>query len=507
MNNELSLYLLQALAVMAVLFIVAIGVGVLSIIVIYIIDKTQTTQAVRYNFPVIGRFRYLFEHLGEFFRQYFFSQDREEMPFNRAERAWVYRAAKNLDNTIAFGSTYDLTKPGAVIFPNTAFPTLGIDAVETAPVTIGPYCEKPYLARSLFNMSAMSYGAISKPAVLALSEGAAKAGCWLNTGEGGLSKYHLAYKPDIVFQLGTAKFGVRDINGDLNDNKLRELGANDCIKMFEVKLSQGAKAGMGGLLPGDKVTPEIAAIRGITVGETCHSPNRHIDVSNVSELLNLIARIRQVTGKPCGFKTVIGDTEWLDDLCGEIKKRGIESAPDFITIDSGDGGSGAAPQSLMDYVGLPIQESLPRVIDLLSRHQIRERIKIIASGKMITPAGACWALCVGADFISSARGFMFALGCIQALQCNRNTCPTGITTHNVKLQKGLDPRLKSERIANYVKNMLLGIGNIAHSCGVEDPRHLTRKHVRIVVSYGHSKPFSELYPPVAQINTRNDAAA
>jgi glutamate synthase domain-containing protein 2 len=271
----------------------------------------------------------------------------------------------------------------------------------------------------------MSYGAISKPAVLALSNGSRMAGNWMNTGEGGLSPYHLEGGADIVFQMGTARYGVRDDHGNLSDEKLKELAAHDQVKMIEIKLSQGAKPGKGGILPGGKVTAEIAKIRGIPEGEDSISPNRHPDIDNAGELLNMINHIRDITGKPVGFKSVIGAYGWLDELFELVHKRGIEDAPDFITVDSGDGGTGAAPMSLMDCVGLPIRESLPLVVDMLNGHGLNDRIRVIASGKLITPAEAAMALCVGADFINSARGFIFALGCMQALQCNKNTCPTG----------------------------------------------------------------------------------
>ena len=495
-------FLLGSLEVFAGLFIFALGIGIVVLVYMYIVDISQTEHAIRRNYPVIGRFRYLFEHMGEFFRQYFFAMDREEMPFNRAERSWVYRAAKNIDNTIAFGSTRSLAATGAVLFVNCPFPTLKVDAVETTAVTLGPHCEKPYTTNSLFNISGMSFGAISKPAVLALSNGARMAGCWMNTGEGGLSPYHLQGGGDIVFQIGTAKYGVRNDKDELCDHKLREVAAHDQVKMFEIKMSQGAKPGKGGILPGGKVTTEIASIRGIPEGEDSISPNGHRDIQTVDDLLDMIARVRSVTGKPVGFKAVIGAYGWLDNLFEKIQQRGIESAPDFITIDSADGGTGAAPQSLMDYMGLPLKQSLPLVVDKLNYHGLRERIKVIASGKMITPSGVAWALCMGANFVVSARGFMFSLGCIQALQCNKNTCPTGITTHDKKLQAGLNSADKAERVRHYAINMVHEVGVIAHSCGVKEPRELRRYHGHVVMQNGLSVALDELHPEVeAQVIT------
>ncbi len=497
---SVSEFLTTFLAVMSALFVFAIGVCALIAVGLYVVDITQTKHAIRRNFPVIGRLRYVFENLGKFFRQYFFAMDREEMPFNREQRGWVYRAAKNLDNTVPFGSTRNLRPLGTILFANATFPALEGAPTPAPPVTIGPDCPHPYAAPSFFNISAMSFGAISKPAVLALSKGARMAGCWMNTGEGGLTPWHLEGGADIVFQIGTAKYGVRDDGGGLDEAKLRAVAAHPQVRMFEIKLSQGAKPGKGGILPAAKVTPEIATIRGIPVGRDSISPSRHPDIGTVGELLDFVERARSVTGKPTGFKLVIGDPAWLDDLFREIKRRGEASAPDFITVDSADGGTGAAPMSLMDYMGLPIQESLPAVVDALAAHGLRERIKVIASGKLITPAEVAWALCVGADFANSARGFMFALGCVQSLQCNRNTCPTGIATHDPRLQKGLDPADKAERVRHYVDNMIHEVGVIAHSCGVSHPRGLRRHHCRIVTAPGRSTPLDRLYPepPPAQ---------
>ncbi len=496
--DELSVafteFVMTALQVMAALFIFAIGLLVLWVVVSYVLDVTQTQQAIRRNYPVIGRFRYLFEHLGEFFRQYFFAMDRQELPFNRAQRSWVYRAAKNVDSTVAFGSTDNISGPGRTLFVNCTFPTLGEDAVPAMPVTIGADCKHPYVTASIFNISGMSYGAISKPAVLALSSGAKAAGCWMNTGEGGLSPYHLEGGADIVFQIGTAKNGVRDLDGNLNDDKLIEIAAHPEVKMFEIKMSQGAKPGKGGMLPGEKVTEEIAAIRGINVGANAFSPNRHVDITNFDDLLDMINRIRDVTGKPVGFKMVVGSPIQVDNLLSAIIKRDVTSAPDFITIDGAEGGTGAAPMALIDSVGMSLRESLPILVDKLKQYGLRDRVKVVASGKLITPSAVAWALCAGADFIVSARGFMFSLGCIQALQCNKNTCPTGITTHDLKLQRGLNPKAKAVRVASYVNNMVNEVGIIAHSCGVKNPRALNRTHARIVTGNGRTVGMDELFP-------------
>lgn len=484
----------QSLEFLSSLFIFVVGLVALLVVLIFISDVSQTKDAIRRNYPVIGRFRYLFSTLGEFFRQYFFAMDREEMPFNRAEREWVNKSSRAIDNTMAFGSTKNINPPGTPLFINCPFPTLDEHATSSPAVLIGPYSREPYEAKSVINISGMSFGAISKPAVRALSKGAKLAGCWMNTGEGGLSPHHLEGGCDIVFQMGTAKYGVRADDGTLDDDKLRNIANLPQVKMFEIKMSQGAKPGKGGILPGKKVTPEIAKIRGIEAGKDSISPNRHPEISNMKELLSFIQHVREVSGKPTGFKVVIGSEGWLKEMCEEIRQCGVECAPDFITIDSCDGGTGAAPMPLMDDVGLPIKESLPMVVDILSLYGLRDRIRIIASGKLITPSGVAWALCSGADFITSARGFMFSLGCIQALKCNKNTCPTGITTHNKGLQKGLNVEEKAVRVKNFAHKIHYGIGLISHSCGVKHPRELSRHHCRIVQSDGKSVALDVLYP-------------
>jgi len=487
------------LDVLTSLFVFVVGLIVLSLIVLFFIDRYQTADTVRRNYPVIGRMRYILSELGEFFRQYFFAMDREEMPFNRAQREWVNEASRGDSTNVAFGSTRNLEPVGTPIFVNCPWPVLERDSVKSNPMRIGEGAAQiPYDAPSFFNISGMSYGALSTPAVRALSNGAAQAGCWMNTGEGGLSPYHLEGGCDIVFQIGTAKYGVRDKDGYLSDEKLREVAAHDQVRMFEIKLSQGAKPGKGGILPAAKVNEEIAKIRGIPAGEASISPNRHHDIGSTCELLDMIAHIREVTGKPVGFKTVIGAYGWLQEMFEEINRRGPESAPDFITVDSGDGGTGAAPLPLMDNVGLTLRESLPMLVDLRDKAGLKDRIRIVASGKLVTPSEVAWALCAGADFTISARGFMFALGCIQAMKCNKNTCPTGITTHDPALQRGLDPANKAVRVANFVKQMRKEIGVIAHSVGVPGPRRMKRFHVRLVCADGRSRPLNELYPPVEE---------
>ena len=487
-------YAMNALQVLAFVFVLVLGAAVAAVAVCYVLDKTQAGDAIRRNYPVIGRFRGLFTKLGEFFRQYFFAMDREEMPFNRAQRDWVYHAGKGKGNTVAFGSTRNLSIPGTPIFVNACFPPLDDQFASTAPMVIGPTAAVPYRAKSIYNISGMSYGAISRPAVEALSRGAAKAGIWLNTGEGGLSPFHLKGGCDIVYQIGTAKYGVRDADGNLDDEKLREVGANPHVKMFELKLAQGAKPGKGGILPGEKINAEIAEIRGIPEGVDSVSPNRHREIDNFDDLLDMCVHIRQVTGKPVGFKTVIGSSDAWAEFFELINQREDDCAPDFICVDGGEGGTGAAPMPLIDLVGMPIREALPRIVDLRDRHGLKERIRVIASGKLVNPSDVAWAICAGADFVASARGFMFSLGCIQALKCNRNTCPTGITTHDPRLQGGLVVEDKYLKVAHYAKSVISEVETIAHSVGVAEPRLMRRRHVRIVQADGSSVPFNKIRP-------------
>ena len=480
--------------------ILSYGMGTLAaflllgaLVFVFIRDVTQKKHSVLRNYPIVGRLRYFFEQMGEYFRQYFFAGDRDEMPFNRATRGWVYRLAKNEGGVIGFGSTYDLHQPGALIFVNHPFPVLEEERLPTPSLALGEgYCKQPFEARSIVNISGMSYGAISAPAVRSLSKGASVAGCWLDTGEGGLSPHHLEGGCDIIMQIGTAKYGVRDVQGNLSPERLIELSR--AVKAFEIKLSQGAKPGKGGVLPGKKVTAEIAQIRGIPEGRDSISPNRHRDISSMNELLEKIAWMRDLTGRPVGVKTAVGGWRFMNEMAEIVHRRGLEFAPDFLVIDGGEGGSGAAPQALADHMGLSIDEALPRVVDALLETGLRSRVRVVASGKIVTSARAAWALCTGADFINTARGFMFSLGCIQALRCHQNTCPTGVTTHNKRLQRALVVEEKYLRVANYAMNMNREIDMIAHSCGVRHARELKREHVRIVQASGQSVALNMLYP-------------
>ena len=487
-------FAMNAIEFMAISFVFVLGLLAVLGLALFVVDRTQTGDAIRRNYPVIGRFRHLFSELGEFFRQYFFAMDREELPFNRAQRDWIGRASSGDGNTVAFGSTRNLNVPGTPIFVNAPFPPLNDQYAKTEPLEIGPTARMPYMAPSFFNISGMSYGAISRPAVEALSRGAKEAGVWLNTGEGGLSPFHLEGGCDIVFQIGTAKYGVRDCDGNLSDEKLSEVAAHEQVRMFEIKLSQGAKPGKGGILPAEKISDEIAQIRGIAKGKDSQSPNRHKEIRSFDDLLDMIVRVRTVTGKPVGIKTVVGSEEVMRDLFDAIVARSEDCAPDFITIDGGEGGTGAAPMPLIDLVGMSVREAIPMVANLRDERGLKSRIRLIASGKLVNPGDVAWALAAGADFITSARGFMFSLGCIQALKCNRNTCPTGVTTHDPRFQKGLVAERKYRRVARYAREIIHEVETIAHSVGVSEPRQMRRRHVRIMQSNGRSVPMNEILP-------------
>ena len=316
-----------------------IGFFVIGVLLFWFIqDVTQKKHTVLRNYPVIGRLRFILEQMGEYFRQYFFAGDRDEMPFNRATRGWVYREAKDEGGIIGFGSTQDMREPGSIIFVNHPFPVLEQDRLPTPSLLIGDgHCRYPFEARSVTNISGMSFGAISEPAVRALSRGAGVAGCWMDTGEGGLSPYHREGDCDLIMQIGTAKYGIRDHDGNFSPEKAREL--SHVVKAFEIKLSQGAKPGKGGVLPGGKVTAEIARIRGIPEGQDSISPNRHQDIANIDQLLDKVVYVRDLTGRPVGVKTAIGGWDFMHDLCEAVLRRGLQDAPDFLVIDGGEGGS------------------------------------------------------------------------------------------------------------------------------------------------------------------------
>lgn len=461
---------------LSTLFVFLLGCIALALILLFLSDRFYSKNAIRRNYPILAWLRPLTTELGEFYRRYIAFADREELPFSRAMRGWVKEAADGEKDTRGFGTKISFAER-PFYFRNAAIPLNQDEAEDTPLLTIGPFCQHSYTPPSFFNMSAMSFGSLSAPAIEALSMGTELAGCWLNTGEGGLAPYHLKGNPDIVFEIGTAKYGVRDKDGNLCEDKLRELAALPQIKMFELKLSQGAKPGKGGVLPAGKVTEEIAKIRNIPQGEDSISPNRHDEVANIVQLLDFIEYLRNITGKPVGFKTALGDPDWIKELCEEITARGEQSAPDFITIDGAEGGTGASPMTLMDHSAMSIRKALPQTAEILEKYDLKGRIPLIASGKLVSAGDAAWAMAAGADYVVSARGFMFSIGCIMAMKCHTDKCPSGVATNDPDRQKAFIPNDKKEKVQNYVTRIREQAATIAHSCGVPHVRALNASHI------------------------------
>lgn len=444
----------------------------------YIKDSRQTKHTLRKNFPVLARGRWIMEHIGTFFRYYLVNNEREELPFSRHSRTSVYISSKDVKRHESFGSTRP-HQDGDFQIVHSMFPYINESTVNSS-LTFGDKTNNPYTTNSRFNASAMSFGALSKEAILSISQGLKMANGWMNTGEGGLSEYHTESGVDIVFQIGTGKFNVGNSDSTLNEEKLTQMANHSQVKMFEIKLSQGAKPGKGGILPGSKVNDEIAKIRGIERGKSSISPNRHVEITDMESLLEFIKRVKSITKKPTGIKLCANSPSDLENMIIAFSKQSHDNGfiPDFITIDSSDGGTGSAPTAFLDVMGMNIKESLPVLNQLLIKYSLKDDIKIIASGKLITPVEIAWAFANGADSVNSARGFLFSLGCIQARQCNKNTCPTGIATNNKKLRKGLIPEVKSVRVFNYHKNTHKDLMDIAHACGVQSFEDLNSSHIR-----------------------------
>ncbi len=437
----------------------------------------QKQHALLSNFGFMAQIRYIIESIGPEFRQYLYMNDTEERPFNRIERAEVYRKAKNVDSSSAFGSLNNFNNE-EIKLRHSMYP---ISKKELKSFTLIFGEERgigsAFTITKPFVISAMSYGALSSRAVRSLARGAQKVGIPMNTGEGGYPKHHLLENCHLVFQMGTAKFGVRNDDGSLNDSKLEEISRLEQIKMIEIKLSQGAKPGKGGLLPKEKITEEISRLRGVPLGKDVVSPPGHLECSSPSHTVQFIRRVQEVSGLPVGIKMCLGRGDEISAFFGEMQKQSIN--PDYIVIDGAEGGTGAAPKPFMDDVGIPIYRALPEVQKLLVDLGLRSKLKLIASGKLINAGRQFTAMSFGADAVYSARGFMLALGCIQALQCNSNTCPVGITTHNPKLYRGLDIETKSERIVNYVNNLWHDHEEILASLGKKEHKDLCRENLFI----------------------------
>ena len=444
-------------------------------------------HTISHNFPLLGHFRYLLEKIGPEIRQYLVANNREELPFNRSDRSWIYASAKEQNNYQGFGTDKDIHDASYHFIKPSLFgykmkhdhPNYNDrDFVPCAKV-IGEYNnrKRPFRPRSIINISAMSYGSLSAKAIESLNRGAHKSGCFHNTGEGGLSMYH-STGADVVFQFGTGYFGVRNKDGSFSLDKLEKLVENNpFVRAIELKLSQGAKPGKGGVLPASKITKEIAGIRGVEMGHDVISPSFHTAFNDIDEMLDLIEQIAERTGIPVGIKAAVGRLEQWEYLADKIKEKG--TGPDFISIDGGEGGTGAAPPSFADHVSLPLFYAFSSVYKLFKEKGITDRFVWIAGGKLGLPAQGAKAFALGADLIYVAREAMMSIGCIQAQVCHTNRCPSGVATQNKWLQSGIDIPLKSDRFANYTKAFRKEMLELAMAVGHEHPSQFTMQDIEV----------------------------
>lgn len=458
-------------------------------LVIAIIDITQKKHAIIRNFPLIGHLRYFFEFIRPELRQYFFESDLDGKPFNRRQRSIVYQRAKNEKQTVAFGMQADPTKPGYEWAAHSIYPVTIKE--KDLSVWIGNYqCMQPYHS-SIFNIGAMSYGALSKTAIVSLNEGASIGRFAHNTGEGGISEYHLR-GGDLIWQIGTGYFGCRDANGKFSAMAFRKNALRPQVKMIELKLSQGAKPGHGGILPASKNTPEIAAIRMVVPGTTVHSPTSHTEFDSPEGLIQFLQLIRELSeGKPVGFKLCIGDKQEFTEICRAIIHTGI--IPDFISIDGAEGGTGAAPLEFTDHVGMPLYEALAFAKQTLDDFNLSDHIKLIAAGKIITGFDVLKAISLGASVCYSSRGMMMALGCIQALVCDSGRCPVGVATQNPSLYKGLHPADKRMRVANFHLKTIEATREIMEACGFKRIESIHPSKFFRRVNEHEVKSFEQIY--------------
>jgi glutamate synthase domain-containing protein 2 len=454
---------------------------------VFVKDVNQKSHTILHNFPIVGHLRYFLELIGPELRQYVVANDKEERPFDRSERRWIYSTAKGQNSNFGFGTVELLYDAGYPIIKHKAFPypesKSFIYANDPTCIpslkVIGAYNKRKYPFRpySIINISAMSFGSLGKNAVTALNNGARMAGAYHNTGEGGLSPYHQS-GADIMWQIGTGYFGARDASGKFSLDVVKEkVEKHKFIRLIEIKLSQGAKPGKGGILPGKKVNAEIAAIRGVEEGKDCISPNAHNEFSNAKELIEFIEKIANATGLPVGIKSAIGHIDFWEDLAHEIKTQG--RGPDFITIDGAEGGTGAAPLTYADHVSLPFKIGFQRVYTLFQKEGISERIVWIGSGKLGFPDRAVVAIAMGCDLIHIAREAMLAIGCIQAQKCHTDECPAGVATQNYWLEAGLDPQDKAKRTTKFLQGFRKELISLAHSCGYESPAQFTGQDIEV----------------------------
>ncbi len=464
---------------LAVIVVVIVGVAVW--------DLVQTRHAILRNFPVVGHFRYMLEKIGPELRQYIVTDNDEERPFSRDQRSWVYRSSKRKNNYFGFGTDNRLNSPQYPLIRQAAFPHQPgpheehheDDYLPCAKV-VGEWRDRPraFRPQSMVNVSAMSFGSLSSAAVVALNRGANLAGCLHNTGEGGISRYH-DHGGELVFQLGTGYFGARASDGSFDLDRLLESIDGQPVRAIEIKLSQGAKPGLGGLLPAQKVTPEIAEARGVPVGVTVASPATHSAFGSVPTMIDFVERIAAATGLPVGIKSAVGEAAFWRELADQMNESG--RGPDFITIDGGEGGTGAAPLAFSDHVALPFRLGFAEVFRTFADRGLHDKVVWVGGGRLGFPVEALLATTLGVDLIAVAREAMLAVGCIQAQKCHNGHCPTGVATQNRRLVRGLDPTDKSIRLAGYVSTLRHEILQLSRACGQPHPSLVSGEQIDVLV--------------------------
>ena len=469
---------------------------------IFLYDIFQKRFPILHNFPLVGHIRYLLIKIGPELRQYIVASNREEAPFNRSERDWIERSADGKNNYFGFGTDdqiygvgYPIIKNAAVPYGNVSFTASKHDKDTEIPCAkifgASHQRRRPYQAPSIVNISAMSFGSLGARAVTAMNKGAKEAHCYQNTGEGGFSPYH-QMGADVMWQIGTGKFGCRDLDGNFSIEKLvKTCEKFPQIKAIEIKLSQGAKPGKGGVLPAKKVTREIAEIRGVASGTDCISPNKHAEFDSPSSLITFVEKIAEATGLPVGIKAAIGKTDFFEELAQEMVRTG--KGIDFFTVDGGEGGTGAAPLTFADHVSLPFKIGFMRIYQIFKKSGLTDKIIFIGSGKLGFPDRAVVAIAMGCDIIHIAREAMISIGCIQAQKCHTDECPTGIATHNSWLTRGLDPELQSKRLARYIKSFRNELSAVTQAAGYSHPSQFTMEDVELSAGPNVFKTLKELY--------------
>ncbi|NOY47462.1 MAG: FMN-binding glutamate synthase family protein [Chlorobi bacterium] len=467
------------------------------IILIGYIDIIQTKQTIRRNFPVLGNFRFLLEKIRPEIMQYFVETDTEGRPINRLFRTLIYERAKKVNDTTPFGTQMDVYRSGYEWMDHSIYAKNNADLEHEPRVLVGGLeCKKPYSA-SILNISAMSFGALSQNAVLAMNTGAKKGSFAHNTGEGGISPYHKQPGGDLIWQVGTGYFGCRKEDGTFCPDTFKKNATIDNVKMIEIKISQGAKPGHGGILPASKNTPEIAAIRHVKPHTDVLSPPSHTAFKDAEGLMHFVKQLRDLSGgKPIGFKICIGKKEEFENVCKAMVSTGIK--PDFITVDGGEGGTGAAPIEFSNSLGMPLRDGLSFAVDMLNGYDLKKDIKVIASGKIFSGFHMARVIAIGADMCNSARAMMIATGCIQALQCNTNTCPVGVTTQNKSLMRGLNVQDKAIRVANYHEETVKSFIELMAASGLSKPSELKRSDIKRRVSMTQVLNYNEIYPSVVK---------